>query len=205
MRIPGFPSCLLLVLLFSANGFAQITSANQPITSASQPNDSLESISANVARMTTAVETLNKNWYTFFKTLTSDKGGEYFTDRQKRLLFTLEVLNRYEKSLATAQELRLTLIERQTKLRLQLATITDDLRPESIDRFTAWRGTTDAEGVRDIRRTALQREHRELTTTLAAIGGELQQSAGEIRQMEQQIRTLRSRIFGEIDRETANP
>ncbi|HKX84485.1 MAG TPA: hypothetical protein VJL58_09715, partial [Pyrinomonadaceae bacterium] len=110
-----------------------------------------------------------------------------------------------EKSLATAQELRLTLIERQTKLRLQLATITDDLRPESIDRFTAWRGTTDAEGVRDIRRTALQREHRELTTTLAAIGGELQQSAGEIRQMEQQIRTLRTRIFGDIDRETANP
>ena len=205
MRIPGFPSCLLLVLLFSANGFAQITSANQPMTSATQTSDSIENISANVARMTTAVETLNKNWYTFFQTFTSDKGGQYFTDRQKRLLFTLEVLNRYEKSLATAQELRLTMIERQTKLRLQLATITDDLRPESIDRFTAWRGTTDAEGVRDIRRTALQKEYRELTMALSQITSELAQTADEIRRTEQQIRTLRTRIFGDIDRETAIP
>ena len=155
--------------------------------------------------MRSAVEALNKNWYAFFKTFSADKGSEYFTDRQKFLLFALEVLNRYEKSLAMSQEKRLMLIERQSKLRMQLATITDDLRPESVDRFTAWRGTTDAQAIREIRRTALLKEQREVSAALSEIASDLIATAGEIRRMEQQIGTLRTRIFGEIDRETALP
>lgn len=198
MRIPLRVTVFLV--LFSMDVFSQVSPSQNP-----QASDQIDNIASNVARMATAVETMNRNWYMFFKTFSSDKGGEYFSDRQKRLLFALEVLNRYEKSLATAQELRLTLIERQSKLRMQLAGVTDDLRPESIDRFTAWRGTTDAEGVRDIRRQALQKEQRELSATLSQIATELTQSTDEIRRTEQQIRGIRTRIFGEIDKELAIP
>lgn len=195
------PIALTVVLLVAPISLsAQITSASAPASA-----QTIEAISTNVSRMASAVEALNKNWYTFFKTFSSDKGAEYFTERQKFLLFTLEVLNRYEKSLAMSQEKRLMLIERQSKLRMQLATITDDLRPEAVDRFTAWRGTTDAQAIREIRRTALQKEQREISAALAEIASDLLETSAEIRRMDQQITTLRNRIFGEIDRETVLP
>lgn len=194
---------IALIVVLVATPFclsAQITSAGAPASA-----QAVEAISANVSRVASAVEALNGNWYTFFKTFSSDKGGEYFTGRQKFLLFALEVLNRYEKSLSMSQEKRLMLIERQSKLRMQLASVTDDLRPESVDRFTAWRGTTDAQGVREIRRTALQKEQREISATLSEIASDLLATSAEIRRMEQQVKTLRERIFGEIDRETILP
>lgn len=203
MRFPGVLSTVLFIIVVSFAGsvHAQIT----PAGTSAQTIQSLEIISANVAKMTAEIETMNKNWYAFFKNLSTDKGGEYFNEWQKRLLFSLEVLNRYEKSLAITQELRLNMLERQTKLRLQLANVTDDLRPESIDRFTAWRGTTDAQAIRDIRRTALQKEQRELSAALAQIAADLAQSAEEVRRMEKRITDLRNRIFAEIDRETTFP
>ncbi|HEV8591934.1 MAG TPA: hypothetical protein VGQ55_07505 [Pyrinomonadaceae bacterium] len=187
---------IFTIILVSTRVFSQ--SNIQP-----SADDRLDQIAKDVARTSTAVETLNRNFYTFFKTLSTDTGGAYFSDRQKRLLFSLEVLNRYEQSLANAQRLRLDLIEKQSKMRLQLAGVTDDLRPESLDRFTAWRGTTDAEGVRDIRRTALQKEQRELTAVLTQIANDLSQSSDEIRRSELQIRSIRARILGEIDKEMA--
>jgi hypothetical protein len=187
---------IFTIILVSTSIFSQ--SNIQPSV-----DDGLDQIAKDVARTSTAVETLNRNFYTFFKTLSTDTGAAYFSDRQKRLLFSLEVLNRYEQSLANAQRLRLDLIEKQSKMRLQLAGVTDDLRPESLDRFTAWRGTTDAEGVRDIRRTALQKEQRELTAVLTQIANDLSQSSDEIRRSELQIRSIRARILGEIDKEMA--
>lgn len=193
---PSVLPVIFTIILVSTSVFSQ--SNIQP-----SADDRLDQIAKDVARTSTAVETLNRNFYTFFKTLSTDTGDAYFSDRQKRLLFSLEVLNRYEQSLANAQRLRLDLIEKQSKMRLQLAGVTDDLRPESIDRFTAWRGTTDAEGVRDIRRTALQKEQRELTVVLTQIANDLNQSSDEIRRSELQIRSIRARIFGEIDKEMA--
>lgn len=197
MRSPGLLLAILFVFVISVNTHSQTPAPTI------QNNRTIDEIATNVTRMTAAVETLNKNWYTFFQTLSSDKGGQYFSDNQKRLLFALEVLNRYEKSLATAQTRRLDLIERQSRLRRQLASVTDDLRPESIDRVTAWRGTTDAQGVRDIRRQALQKEQVELTASLSQLTSDLQQAADDIRRTELQIQNIRTKLFDDIDREMA--
>ena len=157
-------------------------------------------MSNDISRITRGVESLSRSWAEFTKTFSTNQGLQ-LSERAQKLLLALEVLNRIEVSLANMQKLKLDLIERQSKFRLQLATVTDDLQPQSIDRYVALRGTTDAEALRDIRRTALEKERRELMTVLSQIERELTATELDIRRTEAQVRNLRTQIFGEIERQ----
>jgi len=165
--------------------------------------DALENMSSDVSRITRAVESLSKTWSEFAKTFSSNQGLQ-LGERAQKLLLALEVLNRIEVSLANMQKLKLDLIERQSRFRLQLATVTDDLQPQSIDRYVALRGSTDAEALREIRRTALEKERRELMTVLSQIERELAATEIDIRRTEAQVRTLRNQVFGEVERQLAD-
>jgi len=76
--------------------------------------------------------------------------------------------------------------------------------PQSIDRYVAHHGTTDAEGLRDIRRQALSKEQRELSQLLSQIQRELTKTSEDIRRAEAQVYTLRNQIFGEVERQLAD-
>lgn len=195
------PIMLVIVLaVFVVWGYSQNERTAAPVyQSPGQQSDALGRISSDVSRLTEAVEAMNRSWKRFFDTFSSNQTGALLDERQRALIFALEVLNRLEQSLVNMQKLKLDLSERQSTVRLKLAGVTDDLRPESIDRFTAWRGTTDAETVRDIRRQALIKEQRELSTMLSQITRELDQTNGEIRKTELQIANIRERIFGEVE------
>lgn len=197
----------LLGVLVLINFGVVAAQSPRPDGSAYQPGvqspDPLQNISTEISRISRSVEALNRNWKTFFDTFSTNQGLQ-LTERQQKLLMALEVLNRLEQSLANMQRLKLDLIERQSKMRLQLAAVTDDLLPQSLDRYVALRGTTDAEGLRDIRRLALQKEHRELSTTLAQIQSELDSTLREIGRTDLQVRTLRARVFGEVEKELAD-
>jgi hypothetical protein len=123
------------------------------------------------------------------------------TEKQQRLLMAFEVLNRSEQRLVNLQKLKLELSEKQTTFRLQLARINDDSLPESIDRYVSTRGTTNAEQIRDIRRQALLKEKFEITTLLNDMSRDLENINHEIRQMENLLRTIRQRLFPEIEKE----
>jgi hypothetical protein len=79
-----------------------------------------------------------------------------------------------------------------------LARITDDLRPESIDRYVSARGTLDAEQVREIRRQSLTRERNELTAVTAQIQRDLDVIEIEIKETTRLISGLRARLFSQI-------
>lgn len=192
---------VLLVLMMSIiSAFASA----QPDRNQSQPNygqsDPLANMSNDVSRIARSVESLNRAWADFARTFSTNQGLQ-LDERQRSLILALEVLNRVEVSLANMQKLRLDLIERQSRFRIQLATVIDDLLPQSIDRYVALRGTTDAEGLREIRRQSLIREQRELSTVLGQIERELIQTNEEIRRTEQQVRSIRGRVFGEVERQ----
>lgn len=195
--------CLAVVLLLAAyEGFAQ-TARPEPVAPYQQQvrsADPLENISIDVARMARSVETLSKSWKTFADSISNNPGMQW-SEKQQKLILALEVLNRLEQSLGNMQKLKLEFAEKQSKVRLQLATVTDDLLPQSIDRYVALRGTTDAEELRDIRRQALMRERQDLSILLSQIGRELDSTNDEIRRTEFQVRTLRARVFGEVERE----
>lgn len=204
MRFYILALVLLTVLSFDARAQNDRSAAPVPNQYPSVSSDALYTISADVSRLAQAVESMNRNWKSFFDTFSSNQGGMVLDERQKKLIFALEVLNRLEQSMVNMQKLKLELEEKQSTMRLKLAGVTDDLRPESIDRFTAWRGTTDAEAVRDIRRQALAKEQRELSFLLSQIARDLEKTNEEIRRSELQIASIRARIFGEVEKELAD-
>lgn len=195
--------CRFVLLVLMVSIISAFASA-QPDRNQSQPNygqsDPLANMSNDVSRIARSVESLNRAWADFARTFSTNQGLQ-LDERQRSLILALEVLNRVEVSLANMQKLRLDLIERQSRFRIQLATVIDDLLPQSIDRYVALRGTTDAEGLREIRRQSLIREQRELSTVLSQIERELIQTNEEIRRTEQQVRSIRGRVFGEVERQ----
>ena len=192
---------LFSVQVGTAQAVRSQTDPNQPSTV--RPSEPTDNLANDISRITRAVETLGKNWGEFIKVFSTNQGMQ-LNDRAQKLILALEVLNRLEVDLATMQKQKLDLQERQSKLRIQLATVTDDLLPQSIDRYISMRGTTDAEGLREMRRLALERERRELTLVLNQIEKDINSNEIEIRRTDMQVRSLRNQIFGEVEKQLAD-
>lgn len=198
----------LMLLVFSAMILTSSpVSAQQPQTVFPPPTADLsriaepvENISREMSNVTKSVDNLNKSLASFLANFSSNQGLK-LTERQQKMLYAFEILNRAEQRLANLQKLKLDLTERQTTIRLQNARINDDLLPESINRYVATRGTTDAEQLREIRRQALSREKYELNLALNDIQNSLQETNTEIRQTESFLRNVRRRVFPEIEKE----
>ncbi len=126
------------------------------------------------------------------------------SEKQQNILAAFEYLNRAEQRQATLQNFKIDLTKKQTEINLQLAQIEDDLRPESVDRSIALRGTTDAEGLRDIRRQALFRAQRELVDLSRDISRDISEIDREIRETQLFLKRIRGRIFPEIEKELAD-
>ena len=165
-----------------------------------QGQNSFEIIANEMVKISKSVEELNKKLKNFSDTFSSNQGIR-LTEKQQKLLVAFEFLNRAEQRLLSLQNLKLTLTEKQTAFRLQLARITDDLLPESIDRYVSTRGTTNAEQLREIRRQALQREKSDLTKLIYEIQSDLNEINAEIRETDLFLKNLRRRIFPEIEKE----
>jgi predicted nucleic acid-binding Zn-ribbon protein len=195
-----------IFVLFFVLGTVALTDTNAQSNQSAlayNANDPLTRISEDVARTAKAVESLSRSWGEFTRTFTSNQGLQ-LDERQQKLILALEVMNRLEVSMANMQKLRHDLTERQSGIRLKLATVTDDLQPQSIEKYVALRGTTDAEGLRTIRRHALEREYRELTQLHQQIVREIASTDAEIRRLEVQLRALRNQVFGEAERQLAD-
>ncbi|MEQ1765471.1 MAG: hypothetical protein ABL984_20245 [Pyrinomonadaceae bacterium] len=194
---------LLSLLLLTMVGIGQSTVPEQGRQAAPRSSDPIENISNDVARTARAVESLSRTWTQFAKTFSTNQGLQ-LDEKQRNLLLALEVLNRFEVSLANMQKLRFDLTERQTNATTRIAQLNDDLLPESIDRSVSLRGTTDAESLRTIRRQTLTRQLREWQTLLGQITRELDNTLEDIRRTEFQVKNLRNRIFGELSSQLAD-
>lgn len=196
---------LFAVMICSSSALAQQTQSVLPPAAPdlSRIAEPVENISREMTSVSRSVENLNKSLANFLNSFSSNQGTK-FTERQQKMLYAFEILNRAEQRLANLQRLKLDLTEKQTTIRLQHARITDDSLPESVDRYVATRGTTNAEQLREIRRQALSREKYELAQALGDIQKSLQETNTEIRQTENFLRTVRQRVFPEIEKELAD-
>jgi peptidoglycan hydrolase CwlO-like protein len=195
---------LSLFLVCSASYFAQTKQPNSaPNENFNQQTYIIEDIAKELSKISKSVEDLNKRLERFSETFSSNQGLR-LTERQQKLLIAFEFLNRAEARLVSLQNLKLNLTEKQTAIRLQLARITDDLLPGSIDRYVALRGTTNAEELRDIRRQALSKEKYELTRTVTEIQSDLNEINEEIRQTDLFLKKIRQRLFPEVEKEISD-
>lgn len=183
---------LIFVILSAVFTHAQSNSPNN-----SEP---IENISKETQKISKSLESLNERLKTFTETFAANQGLK-LTERQQRLLAAFEYLNRAEQRLATLQLLKIDLTEKQSAVKVKLAEIEDALRPESVDRSVALRGTTNAEELRTNRRQVLLRERIELNALMNEIQTTISETNVEIRQTENFLKGIRQRIFPEIERE----
>jgi hypothetical protein len=175
----------------------------QDLDTSQRRSDTVETISRDLSKISRSVDGLTKNWKDFFDAFSTNQGLQ-LTPRQQRILLALEVLNRGEVRLGNLQKMRMDANEKLSSFRIQLARIEQDLLPESIDRYVSTRGTTDAEGYRDRRRQALNRERAESINLTNQVQRELDITNDEIHQTENLLKNIRVRLFPEIDRELAD-
>ena len=149
------------------------------------------------------METFNDRLKKFSETFSSNQGLR-LSEKQQKLLAAFEYLNRAEQRLATLQQLKINLSEKQSDVRVKIAEVEDGLRPESIDRSISIRGTTEAEELRENRRMLLNRQKIELTSLLFEIQNTIYETNIEILQTEMFLRTIRHRIFPEIEKELSD-
>jgi len=198
-----FLICLNFILLPAL--FAQTTfqsAASQPPV-IQFPADDLRSISQSIAKISQSLDNLNARMTSFSQTFSSNQGLK-LDDKQKRILFAFEILNRSEQRLVNLQTLKLTLTDKLTALRLQLSRNTDNLLSESVDRYVATRSTLNAEQLREIRRQALNKERSDITGLISDSENSLRQTNDEIRQTELFLIGIRQKIFPAIEKELSD-
>ena len=191
-----------LTILFSF--FSVDAQQNQTGRAATQEetisSDPIVNISNDLSKINKSVLTLNKRFKEFADLFSSNQGLQ-LSEKQQKLLLAFEILNRAEQRLAILQNLRIDLSEKQTTIRTSLAKIEDDMREEKINRSVAFEGTTNAELSRENRRRFLSSEQNNLRNLLSEIQNILSETSSEIRQLETFVKSVRQKVFPEINRE----
>ena len=195
--------CVVLLIAWTCQISAQSSTPIAAPSYAAPVSQSAESVPLNIARISQSVDSLNRNLSKFFANFSSNQGLK-LSDKQQKLLFALEVLNRTETSLLALQRQRTDHVERLSRMRLQLAGVNENLLPQSLDRYVSLRGTTNVVEIRDSRRQALQKEQYDLTNTVAQIQSELDRLLVEIERLQLLVASLRARLFGEVEKELAD-
>lgn len=161
----------------------------------------LENISAEISKISGSLVELNAKLKNFTETFTSNQGLR-LTERQQRLLFAFEMLNRAETRLSTLQLLKVQLSEREATTKRRIAQLDENLRPERVDRSLG--GTLDAEQARSARRRALENEKADLARLLFEIQSSIVDTDAEILQTQLFLRRIRGQIFPGIEKELSD-
>ncbi len=202
-------SFILVLMFLSANVFVISAQTNQPTPPESQSNyypqttDPLQNISQETAKISKAVQTLNNSIKELLEKFMVGKGMQ-LTDRQQKLLLGYEVLNRAETRLEILQKFQIEMTQKDGEVKTRLSQIEESLMPGSVERDTAFIGTTKGDELRENRRRTLDTERRNLQTLSAQINRNLQQNASELRQAENFVQTLRRKILPAIEAEISD-
>ena len=200
-------SFALIFTFFFSFGLTNIFAQNQFPDSRNVPNlktdESVEKISNELLNISKSLQSLNLKLEKFAETFSSNQGLK-LSERQQQILAAFEFLNRAEERLLTLQKLRIELSEKQVSIRVNIAEIEDNLRRESIDRSIAFRGSIDAEELRENRRRTLTKQMNELNAVLSEIQPSLFSTNGEISETERFLENIRRRIFPAIAREISD-
>lgn len=189
-----FAPLLSLIFLFAVFSVSAQTDNSRVI-------EPLENISGEISKISKSLDDLNKKLANFSETFNSNQGLR-LTDKQQRLLFAFEMLNRAETRLSTLQILKVQLADREATTKRKIAQIDDSLRPEAVDRTLS--GTLDAEETRSARRRALQIEKNDLTRLLYEIQSSISDTDSEIFQTQLFLRRIRQQIFPGVEKEISD-
>ena len=134
-----------------------------------------------------------KDLQTRIKKLETAKPDDYDT-KQKRLLNNLDILTKAEQRSEDLRKQRFELVEKENSIKLRLAQIDIDSRPEVIERSVATMGSLRPEEMREAKRKSLEAEKQSLvsllndvTTTRAAIDQSLLKSDALVEKLREKL------------------
>ncbi len=125
------------------------------------------------------------------KTLESTQKNEY-DEKQKRLLLNLDILSRAEQRAESLRKQLFDIIEKESTVKTRIDQLGDELRPENLERSTAFSGSLRPEELRDQRRKSLDAERKNLEDLLTQIQNNhslLQQSVEKADLLVEKVRT----------------
>ena len=163
----------------------------------------IDNISAEVTNISKSLQTFNKRIKDLLEQFALNKGNQ-LNDRQQKLLFGYEILNRAEQRLEILQKFQIELAEKDASVKTRLAQIEQEIKPESIDRSVAFVGTTKTDEMREGRRRTLETERGTLQNLSAQIRQNLLQTSNELRQAETMVTNLRKKILPQIEMEISD-
>ncbi len=165
--------------------------------------DPLQNISQQVNSISKSINSLNNSIKELLEKFAVGKGMQ-LSERQQKLLLGFEVLNRVEQRLEILQKFQIELTQKDGEVKTRLAQIDEALLPSSVERNTAFIGTTKGEELREGRRKALETERRSLQTLTGQISRNLQQNSEELRQAENFVSVLRRKVLPAIESEISD-
>lgn len=193
------------VLILTAHAAsAQITPREKPAENQNQAAQPLlnpmDNISSEITKISKSLQTFNKRIKDLLDQFATTRGSQ-LNEKQQKLLLGFEILNRSEQRLEILQKFQIELAEKESSVRSRLAQIEQEARPESVDRSVSFAGTTKTEEMREGRRKALEAERASLTSLLAQIRGNLNQTTVELKEAETFVLSLRKKILPQIELE----
>jgi hypothetical protein len=197
-RAASLPIVFVLLTLFSAQSFAQETTASPPAN-----RNSLEAVANEIELVRKSLQTLNTrvreiNEKIPASGLAATTGAEAKPDR---LAASLDLLARAEDRVGVLRKQLLELIEKDTSYRSRLAQLEEDSRPESVERVMSGVGTTRTPELRDSRRRALEIEKRGLETLVQVAAQNRPRLEEDVRQAIATVARLRQRLLPLIEKE----
>jgi len=122
-------------------------------------------------------------------------------ERLKRISTNFDLLTRAEERAEVLRKQLIELIEKETSFKMRLAQLDEDMRPENIERTLSTYGTTRTVELRETRRRVLENEKRGVESLLQITTQSRLRLEEDVRQADQLVSKLRTRLFPLIDRE----
>lgn len=184
-----------LILFFSTCALSQSTPVR--IQNDEKTQQTLETISADLAQLSKSLQTFNQRLNDFLDSINKYKGVQ-LSEKQQRLLFGYEILNQTEQLAATLRKSLIETGEREATIKRRLGQVQFDLRPENIDRSLQLQGTTKTDELRENRRRTLENERNTLQNLLFEVETSRAQISENLREAEAFSLSFRKSLFAQI-------
>jgi hypothetical protein len=119
--------------------------------------------------------------------------------KQKRLLLNLDILTRAEQRAEGLRKQMFDLIDKESTVKTRIGQIENDMRPEVIERQTAFAGSLRPEEIRAARKKSLEAEKANLESLLSEVQRTKSNVDQSVIKADALVEKLRSRLEKEID------
>lgn len=132
------------------------------------------------------------------KSLESTQKNEY-DEKQKRLLLNLDILSRAEQRAESLRKQLFEIIEKESSVKSRLDQLDYDLRPDNIERTSAFSGSLRPEEIRDQRKKSLDAERKNLDALLTQIQNNRAVLEQSVDKADSLVEKVRAKMEKEID------